>query len=201
MPLLHRAIPLVQIINRVAVVVAEHLHFVEQRIEIARFIYLCTTRIPRPPQPKTLSVTFLDYRAVPRYALRTVPRKKLKYPHQVIDWLHDWGGRLSEPASMILIGSGGLLWHIARIGQDVPLPENSMDVDPVTESDAVAELAYDALIGSEFESRHGWHVNLMPRMALDGLPENWTDLLAPKLRRNEPRDQLHAKLARELGLL
>jgi len=121
---------------------------------------------------------------------------------------------------MILIGSAGLLWHIARIGRDDPLPENSMDVDPVTESDAVAELAYDALIGSEFERTHGWHVNLMPKMVLDHLPLDWrersasgvygnlhvivpspSDLLVPKLKRNEPRDQQHAALARQLGLL
>ncbi len=149
-----------------------------------------------------------------------MPRKELKYPHQITDWLQEWGGLLQEPAAMVLIGSAGLLWHIARIGRDDPLPENSMDVDPVTDSDAVAELAYDALIGSEFERVHGWHVNLMPHMVLDQLPAGWRDrassaayghltvvvpatpdLLAPKLRRNEPRDQQHAALAREVGLL
>jgi len=95
-----------------------------------------------------------------------------------------------------------------------------MDVNPVTESEAVAELAYDALIGSDFERVHGWHVNLMPRMALDGLPKGWQersysstygnltvvvpsppDLLAPKLQRNEPRDRQHTALARQLGLI
>ncbi|MBE7496610.1 MAG: hypothetical protein HS117_16840 [Verrucomicrobiaceae bacterium] len=149
-----------------------------------------------------------------------MPRKELKHPHQVVDWLLEWGGQLKEPASMILIGSAGLLWHIARIGRDDPLPENSMDVDPVTDSDAVAELAYDALIGSEFERVHGWHVNLMPHMVLDQFPAGWrerahttsyghltvivpapADLLAPKLRRNEPRDQQHAALAHTAGLL
>ena len=121
---------------------------------------------------------------------------------------------------MILIGSAGLLWHVARIGRDDPLPESSMDVDPVTDSEAIAELAYDALIGSEFEREHGWHVNLMPQMVLDELPAGWrerslqagydhlavlvpavADLLAPKLRRNEPRDQQHAAFARRMGLL
>lgn len=120
---------------------------------------------------------------------------------------------------MTLIGSAGLLWHVARIGRDDPLPENSMDADPVTDSDAVAELAYDALIGSEFEKRHGWHVNLMPQMVLDALPPGWqervfrasygnltvivplpADLIAPKLARNEPRDQKHAAFAQALGL-
>ena len=149
-----------------------------------------------------------------------VPLRELKYPHQVTDWLHDWGRRLAEPASMILIGSAGLLWHVARIGRDDPLPENSMDVDPVTDSEAIAELAYEALIGSEFERTHGWHVNLMPRMVLDQLPTGWrersaaadygpltvivpsvADLLAPKQRRGEPRDLQHEALARSIGLL
>ena len=149
-----------------------------------------------------------------------MPRRELKHPHQVSDWLAEWGRKLSEPASMTLIGSAGLLWHVARIGRDDPLPENSMDADPVTESEAVAELAYDAMIGSEFENRHGWHVNLMPRMVLEALPPRWqervfsasygnltvvvpapADLLAPKLERNEPRDQQHAELARAVGLI
>jgi hypothetical protein len=95
-----------------------------------------------------------------------------------------------------------------------------MDVDSVTDSDAIAELAYEALIGSEFERAHGWHVNLMPQMVLDHLPEGWRertisaeygnltvvvpaapDLLAPKLRRNEPRDRQHEALARSVGLI
>ena len=149
-----------------------------------------------------------------------MPRRELKYPHQVTEWLEEWGRKLSEPASMTLIGSAGLLWHTARIGRDDPLPENSMDADPVTDSEAVAELAYEALIGSEFENRHGWHVNLMPRMALDLLPSGWkertfrasydcltvvvpsaADLLAPKLARNEPRDRRHAEFARAVGLI
>ena len=155
-----------------------------------------------------------------RASLQAVPLRELKHPHQVTDWLHDWGRRLAEPASMILIGSAGLLWHVARIGRDDPLPENSMDVDPVTESEAIAELAYDALIGSEFERTHGWHVNLMPRMVLDHLPDGWrertasadygrltlivpsaADLLAPKLRRGEPRDLQHEAFARKVGLI
>ena len=149
-----------------------------------------------------------------------MPRRELKYPHQVTEWLGEWGRKLSEAASMTLIGSAGLLWHTARIGRDDPLPENSMDVDPVTDSDAIAELAYESLIGSEFERRHGWHVNLMPKMALDMLPSGWeervasatydlltlrvpspADLLAPKLARNEVRDQRHAEFARAVGLI
>ncbi len=95
-----------------------------------------------------------------------------------------------------------------------------MDVDPVTDSAAVAELAYDALIGSEFEAAHGWHVNLMPRMVLDQLPSGWLerassvshgklkvvvpavkDLLAPKQKRGEPRDAQHEAFAAAVGLI
>jgi hypothetical protein len=149
-----------------------------------------------------------------------MPKRELKYPHQVTQWLAEWGVALTEPASLVLIGSGGLLWHISNIGLDEPLLENSMDVDPITDSEAVAELAYDALIGSEFESKHGWHVNLMPRMVLDTFPIGWEervsvkiyghlivtiphpkDLLAPKMKRNEPRDQQHIRLATKLHLI
>jgi hypothetical protein len=117
----------------------------------------------------------------------------------------------------VLIGSGGLLWHAAQRGLETPLPENSMDVDPVTQSDAVALLGYEAMIGSEFEKRHGWHVNLMPSAVLGEMPAGWQerasrkvygmlevvvpsidDLLFPKLKRGEPRDKLHAAWAANL---
>jgi hypothetical protein len=77
-----------------------------------------------------------------------------------------------------------------------------------------------ALIGSEFERRHGWHVNLLPTSILRELPDGWearaarrsygnlavvipavADLLAPKLKRNEPRDRAHAGWAKSVGLL
>ncbi len=147
------------------------------------------------------------------------PKKELRFPEQITSWLSDWGTRLNEPGSMILIGSGGLLWHAAQRGISIPLPENSMDVNPITHDDHVAELAYDSLIGSEFELRHGWHVKLMPAAVLSEFPADWetrsssptygkltvvvpsaTDLLIPKLKRNEPRDQSHALWARQLGL-
>jgi hypothetical protein len=95
-----------------------------------------------------------------------------------------------------------------------------MDVDPVTGSEEIAELCYDAMIGSEFEAAHGWHINLMPHFALQGLPSGWEerahvahygnlrvivpapeDLLAPKLTRGEPRDLAHFEFARAAGLL
>jgi hypothetical protein len=148
-----------------------------------------------------------------------MPRRELKYPTQVEDWLIDWGKRLAKPGTMILIGSGGLLWHAAQNGIDTPLPENSMDVDPVTQSEEIAELGYEAHIGSPFEKEHGWHINLMPVQALDGLPADWEersaqkdydllrvsvpsipDLLVPKLKRGEPRDLAHADWARAVRL-
>ena len=95
-----------------------------------------------------------------------------------------------------------------------------MDVDPITDSDEVARLCYEALIGSEFEQRHGWHVNLMPETALRDFPTDWraraaaktygqltltvpspADLLVPKRKRNEPRDRVHEAWARRLNLL
>jgi len=148
-----------------------------------------------------------------------MPRRELSRPQQIVDWLVDWGALLQEPASMTLIGSAALLWHAAERGLDVPLPENSMDVDPVTDSDALAWMCYDALIGSEFERVHGWHVNLLPSSVLQEFSEAWEiraarrtygkltvvvpspgDILVPKLRRNEPRDRAHAEWARQLGI-
>jgi len=149
-----------------------------------------------------------------------MPRRELSRPQQVTVWLHEWGKQLTQPADMVLIGSAALLWHAAQKGITASLPENSMDADPVTNSDELAWLCYDAVIGSEFEQAHGWHINLMPESVLKELPEGWleratvaqdgnltvtvphaTDLLAPKLRRNEPRDRQHAAWAREQGLI
>ncbi len=146
-----------------------------------------------------------------------MPRKELKYPHQIEAWLQAWAKQLTEPGSLVLIGSGGLLWHAAQLGLEIPLPENSMDVDPVTTSQAVAVLGYEAMIGSEFEKLHGWHVNLMPASVLQEMKAGWQqraskkvygslevvvpsveDLLVPKLKRGEPRDILHASWAKQL---
>jgi hypothetical protein len=149
-----------------------------------------------------------------------MPRRELRHPHQVEDWLCELGGSLSAPGELILIGSGALLWHAAQRGVEEPLPENSMDVDPITDSDEVAERCYDAIVGSEFEQRHGWHVNLMPSAVLREFPPDWQtrsstkiyshlhvivpspdDLLVPKKKRNEPRDRAHEAWARRVGLL
>ena len=100
------------------------------------------------------------------------------------------------------------------------MSENSMDVDPITQNDEIAELCYDAQIGSLFEKENGWHINLMPNGALDGLPPDWQkrstkkhygllqvevpapeDLLAPKIKRGEPRDLAHAQWARYNSLV
>jgi len=118
---------------------------------------------------------------------------------------------------MILIGSGALLWHAWQQGLDLPMPENSMDVDPITENEEIALLGYDALIGSDFEREHGWHVNLMPHAVLREFPADWQvraktktyglltvvvpsvgDLLIPKLKRGEPRDIKHAEWAKQI---
>jgi hypothetical protein len=149
-----------------------------------------------------------------------MPRRELKFPSQIVAWLEDWGNRLSAPGTMTLIGSGGLLWHAARMGKEDPLPENSMDVDPITDNEEIASLGYEAMIGSEFEKQRGWHVNLMPRAALSGLPAGWesrasrtaygrltvivpaaADLLVPKLARGEARDLKHAEYAQRLNMV
>lgn len=149
-----------------------------------------------------------------------MPRRELKSGKQVADWLEELGSQLKLPGSMTLIGSAALLWHAHDRGLNVELPEASMDVDPVTDSDEIAIHCYEALIGSEFERTHGWHVNLMPPSVLRELPAGWerratkkqtgnlnllvpspADLLAPKLRRNEPRDRSHADWAKLTGLL
>jgi hypothetical protein len=149
-----------------------------------------------------------------------MPRRELKHPHQVEDWLNELTGKLTGPATMILIGSGALLWHAHQKGIKEPLPENSMDVDPITDSDEVARYCYEALIGTEFERVHGWHVNLMPELVLREFPADWrarattkhyqklevivpapADLLIPKLKRNEPRDRAHASWAKSTGLI
>ena len=149
-----------------------------------------------------------------------MPRRELKHPAQIEQWLLDWGSRLKAPGGMILIGSGALLWHAAQRGIEIPLPENSMGVDPITHDDEVAELCYEGHIGSPFELENGWHINLMPDGALDGLPSGWReratkknygmlsvevpapdDILAPKMRRGEPRDLAHQQWALYNGLI
>jgi hypothetical protein len=149
-----------------------------------------------------------------------MPRCELKSGKQVADWLAEVGSQLKDPGNMTLIGSAALLWHAQDRGLSAELPEASMDVDSVTDSEEVAMQFYEALIGSEFERTHGWHVNMMPESVLQDLPAGWkeratqkqieklnlmvpapADLLAPKLKRNEPRDRAHADWARRIGLL
>jgi hypothetical protein len=149
-----------------------------------------------------------------------MPRRELKNGKQIADWLGEISAQLKEAGNLTLIGSGALLWHAHERGLTADLPEASMDVDPVTDSDEVARLCYEALIGTEFERTHGWHVNLMPDSVLQELPSSWeqraakkqigklkltvpapADLLAPKLKRNEARDRAHAEWAKRIGLL
>jgi hypothetical protein len=56
-----------------------------------------------------------------------------------------------------------------------------MDVDPITDSEEVARLCYESLIGSDFEEKHGWHVNLMPEVVLREFPSDWEVRAATKL--------------------
>jgi hypothetical protein len=149
-----------------------------------------------------------------------MPRRELKSGKQVSDWLAVVGSRLKAPGNMTLIGSAALLWHAQDRGLNAELPEASMDVDSVTDSEEVAMQCYEALIGSEFERTHGWHVNMIPESVLQDLPAGWreratrkqieklnllvpapADLLAPKLKRSEPRDRAHADWAKRVGLL
>jgi hypothetical protein len=149
-----------------------------------------------------------------------MPRRELKYPHQVEEWLVELSEQATQPGELTLIGSGALLWHAAQRGLDEPLSENSMDVDPVTNSDEIARLCYEAIIGSDFERTHGWHVNLMPESVLSEFPVDWrsravtraygqiqltvpspADLLVPKAKRGEPRDHAHAAWAKRLGMV
>jgi hypothetical protein len=149
-----------------------------------------------------------------------MPRRELKYPRQVEDWLKELGQSMTVAGRLTLIGSGALLWHAAQRGIETPLPENSMDVDPITDSEEVARLCYEAVIGSDFERTHGWHVNLMPDSVLQDIPSGWeerasrqtyellevtvpspADLLVPKLKRGEPRDHSHAAWAKSVNLV
>ncbi len=179
------------------------------------------------PQPETKPIGVAPGKSLkkiaPHRAARytfCVPRRELRLPSQVETWLQDLSQQLTQPGRMILIGSGTLLWHAAQRGITELLQENSMDVDPITDSDEIARLCYEALIGSEFERTHGWHVNLMPEAVLREFLADWqsrafckpygllevvvpapSDLLVPKLKRGEPRDRAHAAWADRVGLL
>ena len=149
-----------------------------------------------------------------------MPRRELKNGRQVADWLGGLAQSLSQPGEIILIGSSALLWHAHERGIGAELPEASMDVDPITDSEEIARICYDSVIGSEFEKEHGWHVNLMPETVLNEFQPDWRrraevrslglltlivpdprDLLVPKLKRNEPRDVKHAEWAKQIGLI
>ncbi len=149
-----------------------------------------------------------------------MPKRELKYPEQVEQWLMEWSQLLHKPSEMILIGSGGLLWHAAQANIAESLDENSMDVDPVTDDEELIMLCYDALIGSDFELKHGWHVNIMPREVMNEFLSDWRnrssqksyghltvivpsvqDLMVPKLKRNEPRDKIHQEWVKKVGLI
>lgn len=150
------------------------------------------------------------------------PRRELRHGEQVVAWLKQAAGRVKTPgAELTLVGFGGLLWHaLRRDPHHAPPPQLSMDIDPVTGDEGIAEFGYDCVIGSTFELEHGFHVNLMPRRVLDELPSGWkeratresyenlevivpasSDLLAAKMKRGEPRDRMHVEWAHAVGLI
>ena len=102
-----------------------------------------------------------------------MPRRELKNGKQVADWLEQMSTQLKASGNITLIGSAALLWHAHERGLAAELPQSIMDVDPVTDSDEIAMLCYEAIIGSEFERTHGWHVKLMPESVLGELPQGW----------------------------
>lgn len=89
-----------------------------------------------------------------------------------------------------------------------------MDVYPDTQSHAVALLGHEAMIGSEFEKRHGWPINLMPSAVLSKMPADWMQRASRKQfgllegagsldgrsagAQVEARDNLHAEWAKKL---
>lgn len=77
---------------------------------------------------------------------------------------------------MVLIGSGALLWHAAQRQLELPLPESSMDVDPVTESEQVALLGYEAMVVSLRRATAGMSTlcrqQFFPKCPLIGNPDH-----------------------------
>jgi hypothetical protein len=99
----------------------------------------------------------------------------------VENWLISVNASLKRPGALTLIGSGGLLWHAFQQGLRVELPDKGMDVDPITDSEEIVWLCHDAHIGSESEKARGFHVHLMPRKALEGLPLDWGSRASTKI--------------------
>ena len=87
-----------------------------------------------------------------------MPRRELRNGKQVADWLRELGGCLKSPGNMTLVGPAALLWPTHDRSLAAELPKARMDVGPVTDCGEVAGYCYEALIGSEFERTHGWHV-------------------------------------------
>lgn len=173
--------------------------------------------IVQPQNPERESCRITKTRRHSIKCFRDMPRRGLNHPDQIERWLTEMGDTLKADGELTLIGSGALLWHAFQQGLTQPLPENSMDADPITESEEVAEMCYDRLIGSEFEMKEGWHVNLMPKSVLKEFPEDWekrsttkkyrrltvtvpsvADLMIPKRKRGEPRDKKHEEYASAL---
>jgi ABC-type Fe3+ transport system substrate-binding protein len=116
-----------------------------------------------------------------------MPRRELKHPSQVEDWLLELSSKLTQAAEMVLIGSGALLWHAYQKGITEPLPENSMDVPPSVLNEFPADWRARAASKS---------YGLLKLVA-----PNPADLFIPKRKRNEPRDRAQEAWARHVHLL
>src|SRR5215216_5175387 len=135
-----------------------------------------------------------------------MPRRELRNGQQVHNWIQEVAVRLTQPGNLILIGSAALLWHAHDRAIVTELPEASMDIDPLTDSEEIARICYEGLIGSDFERNHGFHINLMPDAVVNEFPAGWRersvvrsfdlltlivpqpkDLLVPKLKRGDSR--------------
>jgi len=90
-----------------------------------------------------------------------MPRRELKYPHQVEEWLMEMGRQVTQPGQMILIGSGGLLWHAAQRGIEEPLPETQHGCGPDSPTQMKSRaFAIKRLLGVNSSKLMGWHVKL-----------------------------------------
>jgi hypothetical protein len=72
-----------------------------------------------------------------------MPGRELRNGQQVHDWIREVAARLTMPGNLILIGSAALFWHAHDRGITTELPEASMDIDLMTDSDEIARICYE----------------------------------------------------------
>jgi hypothetical protein len=107
-----------------------------------------------------------------------------KIPKRCEDWLSEMRRQVAEPARLTLIGSGALLWRAFQRGITDPLPEHSMDVDPITDSDQVARLCYEAL-SSCSEAQAERAAGSFPRRLGEAV---WSGILAVPIQRKSEQE-------------